>query len=227
MKKISTTIFALSLMALLIGNTVNAATVVPKTTADVQYVCSGGTINLGTPSSPGHEWEVSYIADDTNTPAPLSITGNQISGTDLKTGYYYIVSKNSTTGCLSDAQKIPVYVLPPFSITETKKDFCIADATSTNFSATVSITDSNITNADIAFQWYSVSGTTETAITGATSSSYALTNYTTAGDYKLIVKYAYKFGTTYYCADSKNMEFKVHDKPTTPTISVGGGSSTL
>lgn len=200
----------------------NAQTITPSTTG-VVLTCKNGTISLGAPAS-GTTWEVFYDISDTSSPSDaITVDGsNNITGTDVKTGYYYIMSKNTSTNCISEAQKLPVYALEPLALNLDADDYCAPQASGTTFTSSITSQDSAadpVTN--IVYQWYTVSGSTETKIaTNSTSSSFVPTNYTSIGTQTFRLKAAYTFGGKIYCPQAFDATVTINQAPSTPTITI-------
>ena len=201
-------------------------------TSGVQIACEGSAINLGSPGT-DKAWVVRYDANSAtpSNPTTLTITGNTIAAADVKTGYYLITNTSTDPAvCASDAQTIALFVLPTLTPTFTSSDYCSENATITDFVASVT-PNTPPTGATLSYQWYTVIGGTEAAISGATSATFhpTITNNTTSSitaTYRL--KTAYQIGGSYYCAQSIDQTVNVLPKAATPSITIGStGSSTL
>jgi len=218
-------------MVVLFANTLTSKAQVTLATTDVQIVCEGSPINLGSPGT-NNQWIVKYDANSATpgTPTTLTInpTTNQIAAADVKTGYYLITNKSTATGaCESDIQTAAVYVLPTLVPTFTSADYCTEQAATTVFTA--SVTPTAPTGATLVYQWYTVSGGTETAVSGATSATFnpTITNATNASitaTYRL--KTAYEINSLKYCPQSIDHTVNVLPRPTTPTITIGNTGQT-
>jgi len=205
--------------------------VTPGTTAGINYFCSsGGDLDFGTPAD--GTWVVRYSPTATTTPGTgITLTGNKVLSAQLQTGFYYLINVGSGAGaCESEMQEIPVYKLLPINATFTAADYCIENASTTTFNGPTSTGDVKVPT--FAYQWYTVSGGTETAITGATNATYTPPNTIlpgTAITYRL--KVGYSIGSLKYCSTtSADQSITVTPKPAKPAITISGattGSSTF
>ncbi|WP_316797878.1 hypothetical protein [Pedobacter frigidisoli] len=197
----------------------SSAQVLPTTTG-VSLFCAGSGLTLP-PAASNTDWIVRYSATATTTPSTVITltTGNTIPAGTLQTGYYYLSSKSTTAGsCESEMQEIPVYVLKPLTVDFTSANYCIESPLTQV--GTVSSTDPNTTT--FAYQWYTVSGSTETAISGATQKDYTPTvAASSVGTTKYLLRAGYLIGTNKYCPETAQHDVVVSAKPTKPTITPG------
>jgi len=204
-------------------NFYSQAQVLPGTT-DVKLFCNSGTMDLGNPPA-NTTWEVAYSATSTTTPsAGVTLTGNTITGTDLKTGYYYIMTKGTAAGaCISAAQEVPVYLLSPLSVDFSGHELCVENIAGATLTGAISSPDVNTTS--FAYQWYTVSGGTETAISGETNATYtpSLTASSTT-TYRL--KAGYLIGGNKYCSSTQDHSINILATPTAPTITITSSTET-
>lgn len=207
--------------------TANAQVVTPTTT-DVELFCEGSNLELGTAPA-GRVWMVRFSTTPGNdTPeetVPLT-DGTTIPAALLKNGYYYISIDGDTSNpevCESVPTEIPVYVFKPLTVDFVAADYCIEDAAGQTFTAEPTTTDAHTT---YAYQWFTVDGTTETAISGATAATYTPDPAIPAGTtttYRL--KAGYLVGTLAYCSQQGDNDVTVTAKPAKPTITVSGGAT--
>lgn len=196
-----------------------SAQVLPNTPG-VSLFCKGSDLTLPSPPS-GEDWIVKYSATQTTTPGTgiTLVSGNKIAAADLNTGYYYLSSKSTTAGaCESELQEIPVYVLKPLVVDFTPANFCLESPLAQVGSVT-NPEDPTITT--LAYQWYTVDGTVETAIAGATAKDYTPSAPATVGTKKHRLKVGYVIGSKNYCAQTADHDITVTAKPTKPTITPG------
>ena len=196
-----------------------SAQVLP-TTPGVSLFCNGSDLTL--PAAPaGEDWIVKYSATQTTTPntGVTLVSVNKIAAADLNTGYYYLSSKSTTAGaCESELQEIPVYVLKPLVVDFTPANFCLESP----LAQVGSVNNPDATNIpNLAYQWYIVDGTNETAISGATSKDYTPSAPATVGTKKHRLKVGYVIGGKNYCAQVADHDITVTAKPTKPTITPG------
>ncbi|ACU03859.1 hypothetical protein [Pedobacter heparinus] len=234
MKKSFTKIAIVTIVVLFGNLSTSFAQAVTPTTSNVQFVCEGGILTLGSPGS-ANQWIVKYDANSPTPGSPTTVTpnaSNQITGTDVKTGYYIITNKSTDAGtCESEAQIIPVYVLPTLTPTITAANsYCTEQAGTTTF--TGSATPAAPSGAELVYQWYTYDGTTETIIAGQTDPASFHPTVTNSGStpinaiYRL--KVAYKVGTLLYCPQTASKTVSVLPRPTTPAITIGNpGTSTF
>lgn len=194
---------------------VNAQAAVDPAATGVSLFCSGSALTITLPATPNTTWKLMYSELQTTTPStPVTMINGAVSAADTKTGFYYLSSKsNDPNSCESDMQEIPVYVLKPLVVDFTKADFCVASPQQQT--GNVTNTDPKITT--LAYQWYSISGTTENIIPGATSPTYTPTN-PTVGKTLYRLKVGYLIGANKYCPVVADHEITVSPKPTKPTI---------
>ncbi|QPH41096.1 hypothetical protein [Pedobacter endophyticus] len=198
---------------------------VTPTTTGVNLFCQGSDLTLPAPAA-GEDWILRYSATQTTTPSTgITLTnGNKVPAADLNTGYYYLTSKKTEAGsCESEMQEIPVYVLKPLIPAFTPAGFCIE--TPLEQTATVDNPETSITT--LAYQWYKVSGGTETAIAGATSQNYTPTTASsTVGTTTYRLKVGYLIGGNKYCPQTIDHDVTITAKPGKPTITVGTANGT-
>jgi len=211
---------------LLVLNALETKAQVLPTTANVNLFCTGSDLELDAPP-PNTEWIVRYSSTETTTPTTtLVLTDNTIPAADLETGYYYISTVGNTANpeiCESEMTSVPVYVFAPLTVAFDAEDYCIEDAGNQVFTADLSTTDNYDT---FAYQWYTVSEGVETPIVGATSETYTpdpdiAPNTTTT--YRL--KAGYSVASLSYCSSFEDNDVEVLPKPSTPTITIGGGAT--
>lgn len=201
---------------LLICNFLRVSAQVTPTTTGVNLFCHGADLTLPAPA-PGQNWIVRYSATQTTTPPDLiTLTGgNQIPAAILKNGFYYLSSKATTAGsCESDMQEIPVYVLKPLVPNFAVADFCV-ETPIAQVGTINNPEDPTITT--LAYQWYTVAGSVETAISGATQKDYTPVS-PTVGTTKYRLKVGYEINGNKYCAQTVDHDVTVTAKPTKPTI---------
>ncbi|RZK67045.1 MAG: hypothetical protein EOO92_24635 [Pedobacter sp.] len=192
-----------------------AQVAVSPTTTGVSLFCSGGAMTLALPTTPNTTWKLMYSDQQTTTPStPVAMINGAISAADTKTGFYYLSSKsNDPNSCESDMQEIPVYVLKPLVVDFTNVDFCVASPQQ----QTGSVTSNDQLATTLAYQWYTLTGTTENIISGATQADYTPTN-PTVGTTKYRLKVGYLIGANKYCPAFVDKDVTVTAKPTKPTI---------
>jgi hypothetical protein len=198
------------------------------TTPGVKLICSGGTFKLDAVAS-GTTWEVRYSATQTPTPTTgvaLAADGLTIN-VPLETGYYYIYSKSTATGCISEAQEIPFYVFKPLTASIAGVSaYCIENAnTSTaELTATVTNTDDYVT---LAYQWYTVDGSNaETPIALATGLTYTPTENTAGTTTTYKFKVGYLVSGNKFCPGEMTKTVTVTTPPTKPTITISNTPAT-
>lgn len=159
---------------------------------------------------------------------------NAILLNNLAPGYHtYRVmgTVTSTATCTADFEEFTIYVLPPLTISIASSGNAVSNIyctdnlpTSVLLSATVS-PGTPVTEAfGYNYQWYQVEGATETAIAGATSSTYSVENLA-QGNIKYKVKATFKVLTACTYDSSTNatggaVEIIVKPKPTKPVITL-------
>lgn len=218
---------AIVTIVVLFGNSLKTKAQVTPSTADVQFVCSGSTLPLGTPPT-GTKWIVKYGKDNPNdNPTSITVpTDNIIPANDVKTGYYIITSENIAGGCESDVLIIPVYVFEPITASITADDYCINDAANTTI--TGSVTSTAPAGTTFAYQWYaSIDGDAEAPLSGKTSATLTPTTITNATNdaipvvFRLRVGYMINGTTDKYCGTDATKSINVLPKPGKPSITVG------
>ncbi|WP_316804003.1 hypothetical protein [Pedobacter nototheniae] len=221
---ISKTILAVAFLLICNIYRVSAQAAPTPTTTGVNLFCQGSELTLPAPAG-GEDWIVKYSPTQTTTPT-TGITlaaGNKISSTDLKTGYYYLSSKSTAVGaCESSMQEIPVYVLKPLVPAFTPAGFCV-ETPLPQVGTVTNPEDPAITT--LAYQWYTVSGTTETIIAGATSLSYTPAS-PSVGTTTYRLKVGYVINGNKYCPQIVDHDVVITAKPGKPTITVGTANGT-
>ncbi|GGE46145.1 hypothetical protein EV200_104396 [Pedobacter psychrotolerans] len=195
-----------------------SAQVLP-TTPGVSLFCKGSDLTL--PAAPaGEDWIVKYSATQTTTPGTgVTLVSGKIAAADLNTGYYYLSSKSTTAGaCESELQEIPVYVLKPLVVDFTPANFCL-ESPLAQVGLVTNPEDPTITT--LAYQWYTVDGANETAISGAIAKDYTPSAPATVGTKKHRLKVGYVIGGKNYCPQTADHDITVTAKPTKPTITPG------
>ncbi|MFD2580967.1 hypothetical protein ACFSR6_00585 [Pedobacter vanadiisoli] len=190
------------------------------TTSGVNLFCQGSDLTLPAPPA-GANWIVKYSTTQTTTPGTgvTLVSGNKIAASDLNTGYYYLSSKSTTPGsCESELQEIPVYVLKPLVVNFTPADFCL-ESPLAQVGTVTNPEDPTITT--LAYQWYTVTGGVETAITGATAKDYTPSAPATVGTKTHRLKVGYVINGNKYCAQWADHDVTVTAKPAKPVITPG------
>jgi hypothetical protein len=75
------------------------------------------------------------------------------------------------------------------------------------------------------YQWYTVSGGTETIIAGATAKDYTPTA-PTVGNTTYRLKVGYEINGSKYCPQTADQTITVTAKPTKPTLTIGTAHGT-
>ncbi|SDD75227.1 hypothetical protein [Pedobacter soli] len=211
---IKKTVFAIAI--LLTCSFLRASAQVTPTTTDVSLFCKGSDLTFPAPA-PGENWIVRFSTTATTTPSTVItlVGGNKIAAADLQNGYYYLSSKATAAGsCESEMQQIPVYVLKPLVPDFAAANFCV-EAPLTQVGTIINPEDPTITT--LAYQWYTVTGSAETAIAGATSKDYTPVS-PTVGTTKYRLKVGYVIGGNKYCPQTVDHDVVVSAKPTKPTL---------
>lgn len=211
---IKKTVFAIAL--LLICSFLRVSAQISPNTPGVNLFCKGSDLTLPAANS-GENWIVRFSTGQTTTPSTVITLagGNKIAAADLQNGYYYLSSKATAAGsCESEMQEIPVYVLKPLVPDFTVANFCV-EAPLAQLGTVTNPEDPTITT--LAYQWYTVVGTTETAIAGATDKDYTPVT-PTVGITKYRLKVGYVIGGNKYCPQTVDKDVTVTAKPTKPTI---------
>ncbi len=226
MKKISLT-FSITLVLLLSMVTFVAsaqvttgpsdATTAPPTTASAvaKVLCSGSTISLTAPQDNGvdftkYHW---YKIDPNGVRQEVTTqTGRTYTETSGAAGYYtYQLVTENANGCTSPlSDPLQVYVLPALSvnITTPTSSMCALATNSTVLTANVT----PATGYAINYQWTRAG----VDITGANSSTYTVTNETTAATVTFGVKVTYALNTS--CAATNTKDIVLTPLPTKPAI---------
>jgi hypothetical protein len=209
----------LAITFLLICTFLSVSAQVLPTTSGVNLFCKGSDLTL--PAAPsGEDWIVKYSATSTTAPSTgVPLVAGKIPAADLKTGYYYLSSKSTVPGsCESELQEIPVYVLEPLTVNFTPADFCLESP----LAQIGAVTNPEATNIpDLAYQWYTVTGGVETAISGATAKDYTPSAPATVGTKTHRLKVGYVINGNKYCPQWADHDVKVTAKPVKPTITPG------
>ncbi len=168
------------------AQTINAISDFPQPVDDV--ACEGNTVTLTASKDAGGGLE--YAPDQyewievTNGNTPVSETSGTLVLSGLQPGLHtYKVrgTVTSTSTCTGDFQEFTFYVLPALEVKITSSGdaagniFC-SDALplTVQLAAAVSPKQAVPLSFGYTYQWYKVDGTTETAISGANSSTYAV-----------------------------------------------------
>lgn len=210
----------LAVIFLLICTFSSVSAQVLPTTAGVSLFCKGSDLTLP-PVPTDANWIVKYSETQTAEPTEgVTLTnGTTIPGANLKTGYYYLSSKSTVLGsCESELQEIPVYVLKPLMVDFTPANFCLESPLAQVGSVT-NPEDPTITT--LAYQWYTVTGGVETAISGVTTKDYTPSAPATVGTKTHRLKVGYVIGGKNYCAQTADHDITVTAKPLKPTITPG------
>ncbi|MGN7986774.1 hypothetical protein ACTJKC_05495 [Pedobacter sp. 22226] len=200
---------------LLICNFLRVSAQITPTATGVNLFCKGSDLTLPAPPA-GENWIVRFSATSTTTPsAAVTLAGgNKIAAADLQSGYYYLSSKATTAGsCESDMQEIPVYVLKPLVPDFAEANFCVE----TPVAQVGTVTNPESAINTLAYQWYTVVGTTETAISDATQKDYTPVS-PAVGTTKYRLKVGYVINGNKYCAQTVDHDVTVTAKPAKPTI---------
>lgn len=231
------TILTLVVLFLAIG----AKAQVTSSTANAILVCDGGDLKFDNTNIPNtHDIKLYYSATKVNVPTddPAAAPGitdvtasitlaspNVLAEAATKTGYYYlkgVPNASNATLCETPYQEIAVYKFKPLSIDFVAKNFCTVSPVQQSGTATT--TDATA----LAYQWYTVTGSTEQAISGATSQNYTPAANLAAGTYTYRLKTAYKVniaGTDkYFCMASVDKTVVINPKPTAPNVTVTGAT---
>ncbi|QXU43207.1 hypothetical protein [Pedobacter sp. D749] len=217
---ITKTILAAIFFLICTFSSVSAQVVLP-TTSGVNLFCEGSDLTLPPPPD-GANWIVKYSETSTTSTTPPSIGVTLVSGkipaADLKTGYYYLSSKSAAQGsCESELQEIPVYVLKPLVVTFTPANFCLESP----LAQIGNVSSIDVNTQAFAYQWYTVDGTVETAISGENQISYTPALPITAGPKKYRLKAGYVINGNKYCPQDATETITVTPKPVKPTITPG------
>lgn len=193
------------------------ATTAPPATANAvaKVLCYGSTISLTGPQDNGvdfakYHW---YKIDPNGVRQEVtSQTGRTYTETSGAAGYYtYQLVTENTNGCTSPlSDPLQVYILPDLTvnITTPTSSMCAVATNSTVLTANVT----PATGYTINYQW--TKGGTD--IAGATSSTYTVTNQTTAGTTTYGVKVSYALNST--CSKTATKDIEITPLPTKPAI---------
>ncbi|MES2376978.1 MAG: hypothetical protein V4553_10390 [Bacteroidota bacterium] len=193
------------------------ATTPPPATAGAvaKVLCYGSTISLSGPQDNGvdfakYHWykiDASGVRQEVTTQ-----TGRTYTETSGAAGYYtYQVVTENANGCTSPlSDPLQIYVLPQLSvnITTPTSSMCAVASNSTVLTANVT----PATGYTINYQW--TRGGVD--IPGATSSTYTVTNETTAATVTFGVKTSYALNST--CAATGTKDIDITPLPTKPAI---------
>ncbi|MGF7078659.1 hypothetical protein [Mucilaginibacter sp. UYCu711] len=193
------------------------ATTAPPATASAvaKVVCYGSTISLSGPQDNGvdfakyHWYKVDpngVRQEDTNQ------TGRTYTETSGAAGYYtYQVVTENANGCTSPlSDPLQIYVLPQLSVNITTPTSSMCAVATNSTVLTANVTPS--TGYTINYQWTR----NGTDISGATSSTYTVTNETTAATVTFGVKTSYALNST--CAATNTKDIVITPLPTKPAI---------
>jgi hypothetical protein len=194
----------------------DATTAPPATAGDVAKVlCYGSTISLTGPQDNGvdftkYHW---YKIDPNGVRQEVtSQTGRTYTETSGAAGYYtYQLVTENANGCTSPlSDPLQVYILPALSvnITTPTSSMCAVAANSTVLTANVTPS----TGYTINYQWTRAG----VDITNANSSTYTVTNETTAATVTFGVKVTYALNAT--CAATNTKDIVLTPLPTKPAI---------
>jgi hypothetical protein len=193
------------------------ATTAPPATAGAvaKVLCYGSTISLSGPQDNGadfakYHW---YKIDAAGVKQEVtSQTGRTYTETSGAAGYYtYQVVTENANGCTSPlSDPLQIYVLPELTvnITTPTSSMCAVASNSTVLTANVT----PATGYTINYQW--TRGGVD--IPGATSSTYTVTNETTAATVTFGVKTSYALNST--CAATNTKDIVITPLPTKPAI---------
>jgi hypothetical protein len=193
------------------------ATTAPPATAGAvaKVLCYGSTISLSGPQDNGvdfakYHW---YKIDAAGVKQEVtSQTGRTYTETSGAAGYYtYQVVTENANGCTSPlSDPLQIYVLPALTvnITTPTSSMCAVASNSTVLTANVT----PATGYTINYQW--TRGGVD--IPGATSSTYTVTNETTAATVTFGVKTSYALNST--CAATNTKDIVITPLPTKPAI---------
>jgi gliding motility-associated-like protein len=162
-----------------------------------QSVCVGGTLSAltvaysGGSGTPTYQWfsnsSNSYVGGNTISSATAATFTPPAASTPGTMYYYCQISFVSNSGCSqinSNIAQITVVADPVISVQPTTtQSICLGGTTAAPFS--VSYANGLGT---VSYQWYSVSGTTNTLIPSATAASYTPPVLNTAGTYNYMVQ---------------------------------------
>lgn len=220
-------IFAAIAILLAIITTSGYAQVTPATEG-VKFFChDAGDYDLGTPTNvgPNSRWVVRHsttplVIENIGATMPITLTGtgNSIPAANLVTGYLYISIISDET-CESLPEIIPIYKFAQLTAAITgADDYC--EENPTTFTATPTSSDAYTT---FAYQWYTFDGTDETAIVGATNSTYTPAGLLAGNTTSYKVRIGYLVSSEKYCSNLSAAEaVSVTAKPSKPTITVSG-----
>jgi hypothetical protein len=193
------------------------ATTAPPATASAvaKVLCYGSTISLTGPQDNGvdftkYHW---YKIDPNGVRQEVTTqTGRTYTETSGAAGYYtYQLVTENANGCTSPlSDPLQVYILPALSvnITTPTSSMCAVATNSTVLTANVT----PATGYTINYQW--TKGGVD--IPGATSSTYTVTNQTTAATITYGVKTSYALNST--CAATATKDIEITPLPTKPAI---------
>jgi gliding motility-associated-like protein len=162
-----------------------------------QSVCVGGTLSAltvaysGGSGTPTYQWfsnsSNTYVGGNTISSATAATYTPPAASTPGTTYYYCQISFVSNSGCSqinSNIAQITVVADPVISVQPTtNQSICLGGTIAAPFSVSYA---NGLGTA--SYQWYSVSGTTNTLITSATAASYTPPVLNTAGTYNYMVQ---------------------------------------
>jgi len=207
---------------LLICNFLRVSAQITPNTIGANLFCQGSDLTFPAPAA-GQNWIVRFSATSTTMPSTVITldNGNKIPAASLQSGYYYLSTQATAAGsCESEMQEIPVYVLRPLVPDFTAANFCVETPI-----AQIGSVINPEASTSLAYQWYTVVGTTETVISGATQKDYTPAS-PVVGTTKYRLKVGYDINGNKYCAQTVDHDVTVTAKPSKPTITFGTAQGT-
>lgn len=198
-----------------------------------QVICAGKKVQLSVPTTTGitYQWETRFPSSDgSGTGVPLSAAAGEsfAEPTALPAGFYTYKLKatNTSTGCSEVFDQV-VFVMPTQTITVTAPtdvDACTNVTETFNFTAAATNNTVGTLRFPVTYQWYTkASAGTETAITGETNSTLALTSPTVAETYQVYAKSNYALKSCDEVTSNKP-SVTVNSGPTKPVITIAAGN---